>query len=66
MDKKIENIRNQCIYIKGISILCADEIYEGYPEPTILNLMKEENNKRKKEKDKSIQVQVQEDFSLNS
>ncbi len=25
--------------IKGISILCVDEIYEGYPEPTILTFM---------------------------
>lgn len=25
--------------IKGISILCVDEIYEGYQEPTILTFM---------------------------
>ena len=27
--------------ITGMSLLCVDEVYEGYAEPTILNFMKE-------------------------
>lgn len=35
--------------VKGISLLCVDEIYEGYPEPTILTFM-QGNNKDETQK----------------